>query len=124
MKTILLWDLRFPDRKPARLTVEDTIASAAVRSGAATAANPAEAGILAAGGPLDPSMLTEVVLQHGFAGATRRVFLPYSAVLVGALAGVLASIGTPIPAEPTPTPSAFMFRRTQFFTTPFFGATA
>lgn len=108
MKTILLWDPRFPDRRPARLTVEDTVASAAVRAGVAAAANPAEAGALSAGGALDPTMLTEVVLQHGNGGTTRRVFLPYSVVMVGALAGVLASIGTPIAGgvTPTPTPSA------------------
>ncbi|MDD1450803.1 hypothetical protein NHF48_007280 [Sphingomonas sp. H160509] len=111
MKTILLWDPRFPDRRPARLTLEDTVASAAVRSGIATAANPLEAGVLSAGGALDPTMLTEVVIQHGYAGATRRVFLPYSVVMIGALAGILAAIGTPIaggvsPApSPTPTPT-------------------
>ncbi len=105
MKTILLWDPRFPDRRPARLTVEDTVASAAVRAGIAAAANPAEAGALSAGGALDPTMLTEVVLQHGPGTATRRVFLPYSVVMVGAAAGVLAAIGTPIPGGVTPTPT-------------------
>ncbi len=102
MKTILLWDPRFPERHPARLTLEDTVASAAVRSGVATAANPAEAGALSAGGALDPGMMTEVVLQHGFGSLTRRVFLPYSVVMVGAAAGVLASIGTPIAGGATP----------------------
>lgn len=123
MKTILLWDPRFPDRRPARLTVEDTVASAAVRAGVAAAANPAEAGALSAGGALDPTMLTEVVLQHGNGGATRRVFLPYSVVMVGALAGVLAAIGTPIaggvtPAPsptPTPTPSPGIYKAIDFF---------
>lgn len=105
MKTILLWDPRFPDRRPARLTVEDTVASAAVRAGVAAAADPAEAGALSAGGPLDPATLTEVVLQHGTGTSIRRVFLPYSVVLVGAAAGVLASIGTPIPGGVTPTPT-------------------
>jgi len=105
MKTILLWDPRFPDRRPARLTVEDTVASAAVRTGVAAAAHPAEADALSAGGALDPSMLTEVALQHGSGSATRRVFLPYSVVMVSAAAGVLASIGTPIPGGVTPTPT-------------------
>ncbi len=105
MKTILLWDPRFPDRRPSRLTVEDTVASAAVRAGVAAAANPAEAGALSAGGALDPTMLTEVVLQHGSGSATRRVFLPYSVVMVGAAAGVLASIGAPILGGVTPTPT-------------------
>ncbi len=104
MKTILLWDPRFPDRRPARLTVEDAVASAAVRAGVAAAANPAEAGALSEGGALDPTMLTEVVLQHRSGTATRRVFLPYSVVMVGAAAGVLAAIGTPIPGGVTPPP--------------------
>lgn len=106
MKTILLWDPRFPDRKPARLTVDDAVASAAVRSGCAAAANPAEAGILGAGEPLDPTMLTEVVIQQA-SGALRRVFLPYSVVMVGASVGIMASIGTPIAGgvAPTPTPT-------------------
>lgn len=105
MKTILLWDSRFPNRKPARLTVDDAVASAAVRSGCATAANPAEAGILGAGEPLDPTMLTEVVMQQAD-GTLRRVFLPYSVVMVGASVGIMASIGTPIAGgvAPTPTP--------------------
>jgi hypothetical protein len=106
MKTILLWDLRFPANKPVRLTLDDAVASAAVRSGAAAAADPAQSGALNAGGALDPGMLTEVVLQHGVNGtAMSRVFLPYSVVLVGAAAGVLASIGTPIASTPAPTPT-------------------
>ncbi len=105
MKTILLWDPRFPDRRPVRLTLEDTVASAAVRAGVAAAANPAEAGALSAGGALDPGMITEVVLQHGTRNLTRRAFLPYSVVMVGAAAGVLASIGTPITGGVIPTPS-------------------
>jgi hypothetical protein len=54
------------------------------------------------GGALDPGMLTEVVLQHGN-GLTRRAFLPYSVVLVGAAAGVLAAVGNPITGGVTPT---------------------
>jgi len=107
MKTILLWDPRFPDRRPARLTIDDTVASAAVRAGVAAAANPAEAGSLSIGGALDPTMPTEVVLQHGSGKATRRVVLPYSVVMVGASVGIMASIGTPIAGgvAPTPTPT-------------------
>lgn len=120
MKTILLWDPRFPDRHPARLSLEDSVASAAVRAGVAAAANLAEAGTLAAGGPLDPGALTEVALQHGISNAIRRVFLPLSVVAIGAAAGVLAAIGKPI-AGSLPSP---MFQRAQFFATPFFGATA
>ncbi len=104
MKSILLWDPRFPDRRPARLTVDDTVASAAVRAGVAAAANPAEAGSLAAGAAIEPSMLTEVLLQHGLGGDTRRVFLPVSVAVIGALAGVLTAVGTPTSGSVTPTP--------------------
>ena len=104
MKTILLWDPRFPERRPARLSLDDAVASAAVRAGCATAANPAEAGLLGAGEPLDPGMLTEVVVQQAN-GTLRRAFLPYSVVIVGASAGIMASIGTPVPGGFTPTPT-------------------
>ncbi|SEN16691.1 hypothetical protein SAMN05192583_2115 [Sphingomonas gellani] len=104
MKKILLFDNRFPDRKPHRLTVADEVASACVRAGVAAAADPAEAGALAAGGALDPGMLTEVVLQHG-TGQLARVFLPYSVVLVAAGLGLAASIGTPLTGVVTPTPT-------------------
>ena len=107
MKTILLFDPRFPDRKPLRLTVDDAIASAAVRSGVAAAANANEAGTLAAGGPLDAGMLTEVVLQHGANnGGLTRVVMPYSVILVAASLGRAASIGAPLSGvvvSPTPT---------------------
>jgi len=106
MKKILLWDMRFPKRDPIRLNVADTIASAIVRSGVGAAADPADAGALSTGSALDPTMLTEVVLQHGAANnMTARVFLPYSVVLVGAAAGMLASIGTPIAGLPAPLPT-------------------
>lgn len=114
MKKILLWDPRFPDRRPALLTVDDALASAAVRAGVAAAADPAEQGALANGSPLDPGLLTEVVLEHGYQKQLARVMLPYSVILVGALAGVLAAIEYPVvlsgatvaataPAAPTPT---------------------
>jgi len=86
----------------------------------AAAANPADAGTLAAGGALDPGALTEVALQHGLSNAIRRVFLPLSVAAIGAAAGVLAAIGNPIAASVAPP----MFQRAQFFATPFFGATA
>ena len=106
MKKILLWDPRFPDRKPSRLTVDDTVASAAVRAGVAAAADPVDAGALAAGAVLDQGLLTPVLLQHGFQGGLVRVMLPYSVVLVGAAAGVLAGIGTPIAGVVTPNAGA------------------
>ena len=109
MKTILVWDPRFPDSAPARLSVEDTVASAAVRSGIAAAADPAQQGALMVGGPIDGSMLTEVVIQNGTRG-TARVFLPFSVVMIGAAAGVLASIGMPVPGKlgPAPTPASIL----------------
>ncbi len=108
MKTILLWDPRFPDRRPLRFTVEDTVASAAASAGVAAAADPAQAGALSAGAALDPGLVTEVMLQHGSQGTmTRRFFLPFSVVLLGAAAGVLAAIGKPFASgTPTPTPTA------------------
>ncbi len=119
MKTILLWDMRFPDRRPVRLTVEDTVASAAVRAGVAAAANPAEAGSLAAGGPLDSSALAEVVLQHGASNSTRRVFVPSRVAQIGAAAGVLAAVGKPIAggATPTPTPTLQAITSRNFWNT-------
>lgn len=120
MKTILLWDARFPDRRPARLTVEDTVASAAVRAGVAAPANPADAGVLSTGGALDPGLLTEVLLQHGPGGATRRVMLPYSVMLVGAAAGVLVPVKLPITGGVIPTPgptlNALLLSSTSFLT--------
>lgn len=105
MKTILLFDPRFPDRRPTRLRLADELASAAVRSGIAAAANPNEAGALSAGGSLDPASLTPVVVQHGANGdQLARVMLPLSVVMVGAGLGLMASIGTPIAGVPTPTP--------------------
>lgn len=73
---LLLWDARSPNWRPARLTVENTIASAAFRAGVATATNPVEARALSAGGVLDPTMLTDVVLQHGNSGGMSLTFLP------------------------------------------------
>lgn len=91
MKTILLWDPRFPDRRPHRLTVADEIASAAVRAGVAAPADPVDAGILAGGSVLDPGSPTEVVLQHGRAGtAMARVMLPASVVSIGFGLGLIA----------------------------------
>jgi hypothetical protein len=102
MKTILLWDPRFPDRKPARLTLADALASAAVRAGVAAAADPADQGALATGGALDPGLLTEVVVEHGYRQQLARVVLPYAVVLIGAGLGVLASVGSPVAGVATP----------------------
>ena len=100
MKKILLWDPRFPDRRPVLLNLLDELASAAVRSGVAAAADPSEQGALTTGGPLDPGMLTEVVMATAPGRPLVRVMLPYSAVTVGAGLGVLAPIGTPVPGGP------------------------
>ncbi|WP_156361281.1 SGNH/GDSL hydrolase family protein [Sphingomonas sp. Leaf257] len=97
MKTILLFDPRFPLNHPRRLTVADEIASAAVRAGVAAAANPSEAGALATGSPLSQADITEVILQHGATNtALARVFVPLSVAQVGAGLGMLAAVGRPI----------------------------
>lgn len=97
MKTILLFDPRFPLKNPRRLTVADEIASAAVRAGVAAATNPSEAGALAAGAPLSQADMIEVVMQHGAANtALARVFVPLSVAQVGAALGILATVGGPI----------------------------
>ena len=107
MKTILLWDPRFPDRTPSRLTLDDTVASAAVRAGVAAPANPADAATLLTGGPLDGSSLIEVVLQHGVNGdRLARVFVPTSVHQVALVTGKSAPTGrTAQPATGTPAPS-------------------
>jgi hypothetical protein len=104
MKTILLFDARFRDRAPQRLRVADEIASAAVRSGAAAAADPAEHAGLVAGGTLDGGDLTEVVMEVA-GGRLVRAVLPLSVVMVGAQAGKLASIGRAVGGGATPTPT-------------------
>lgn len=97
MKTILLFDPRFPLNNPRRLTVADDLASAAVRAGVAAAANPSEAGALAAGTPLSQADMTEVVMQHGVANnALARVFVPLSVARVGVSLGVVAAVGRSI----------------------------
>jgi len=105
MKTILLFDPRFPLNNPRRLTVADELASAAVRAGVAAAANPSEAGALAAGAPLSQADMTEVVMQHGLTNtALARVFVPLSVALVGASLGILAPVGRQLGGI-APTPS-------------------
>jgi hypothetical protein len=100
MKSILLWDLRFPDRDPLRLTLADEIASAAVRAGVAAAADPAEAGALAQGGALSGADPIDVVLQHGVANERqRRVRVPLSVAQVAAGLGYAAGVDTVIAAD-------------------------
>ncbi len=102
MKTIKLWDIRFPDRPPVRLSVADGLASAMVRAGVAAPVDPAEAGALMAGGALSPADLTEVTLESGNSRRMVRVALPLSVVMIGAGLGVLAAIGAPVAGTPTP----------------------
>lgn len=104
MKTILLWDPRFPERAPDRLRVAHEIASAAVRAGVAAAANPAEHTQLATGAALDRDLVTEVVMETG-SGRLARVTLPFSVVMVGAQLGKLAVIGKPVKVTPGPVPT-------------------
>lgn len=103
MKTILLWDVRFPDRHPALLTLDDTLASACVRAGAAAAANPAEQGVLAAGGALDPAGSVEVVVEVAPVKRVVRVIVPASVAAIGVGLGIMAPVGgPPIPSNPPP----------------------
>lgn len=93
MKTILLWDPRFPDRKPTRLMLDDALASACVRAGVAAAADPSEQGALATGAPIDPGSLVEVIVQHGPPQRITRVVMPAAVVAVGAALGICAPVG-------------------------------
>lgn len=106
MKTILLWDLRFPMRAPTRLTLDDALASACVRAGVAAAADPAEQGALSAGAALDPGAPVEVVVQHGPPQRLARVIVPASVAAVGVGLGICAPTGDPIDgAAPPVTPA-------------------
>jgi hypothetical protein len=91
VKTILLWDMRFPERRPSRLTVADAVASACVRAGVAAAADPAESGTLASGAAISAANLVEMLLQHGVAGQRlSRVALPLAVAQVAVAAGLAA----------------------------------
>lgn len=87
MKNILLWDPRFPQRAPSRLLLSDTLASACVRSGIATAANPAEAGALAVGVAISPADLVLVVAWNPITHEPQRVYLPSAVAAIGVAAG-------------------------------------
>jgi hypothetical protein len=93
MKTILLWDPRFPARSPARLTLPDDIASACVRAGVAASADPSLQSALAAGIGLSPAAPVEVQLQHGNVPKLARVILPLSVAQLAIAAGIAAPIG-------------------------------
>jgi hypothetical protein len=107
MKTILLWDRRFPERRPRRLILADAIASAAVRAGVAAPANPGDYPTLAAGGALSADNPVEIMLQHGpMAASLARVMVPMAVALVAIAAGTAASIGPAPVVAPVTVPIA------------------
>ncbi len=106
MKKILLWDMRQPGSNPARLEIDDAIASACVRAGVATAADPAEAGALGAGAAIDPANPTEIVIWSGVAQRVRRVVVPSAVAALALAAGVAVLPGGAVTAGGTPTPVA------------------
>ena len=106
MKKILLWDMRQPRSSPARLEIDDAIASACVRAGVATAADPAEAGALGAGAAIDPANPTEIVIWSGLAKHVRRVVVPAAVASLALAAGVAVLPGGAVTAGGTPTPVA------------------
>ncbi len=103
MTKILLWDPRFPARDPAQVDLAPAVASALVRSGVATTADPGQAGALASGGALDPGSPTEVVIEEGPLRRLLRLVLPASAATIAVAAGIAAAIGTSLSSGPVNT---------------------
>ncbi len=99
MKTILLWDLRFPLAAPVLLTIADEVASAFVRAGVAAAADPADAGALAAGAPIDPAEPTGIVIWSGWPPRPVHVVVPRAAAAAAIDAGVAAIGGGDTPSK-------------------------
>jgi hypothetical protein len=108
MKKILLWDPRQPAANPTRLEIDDAIASAAARAGVA-AADPADAGPLAVGAPVDPANPTEVIIWSGITRISRRVFVPLAVAALAVQAGAAVLPGGAMlgSGTPTPTPTGF-----------------
>ncbi|WP_380873579.1 hypothetical protein ACFB49_42400 [Sphingomonas sp. DBB INV C78] len=106
MKTILLWDPRNAILAPKRLTLPDEVASAAVRSGLAAAANPGDQGALQVGGAVDPANLREVAIQHGVVPDMARVWLPEAVIAVAAPLGIVSMISGSLPSGVAPTLAA------------------
>lgn len=123
MKQILLWDPRLPDAAPRRLTVDDRIASAAVRAGVAAPVDQRDFAELSAGGPLAAGDPVEVTLQVGVVPRMVRVMLPSAVAAIAEQFALAASVrrpiggGTPTPT-PTPTPSQPVAVPSGFFATP------
>lgn len=105
MKTILLWDQRYPDRPPHRMSVNDTFASAMVRAGLAAPIDPADFATLNVGGALDLSTPTEIALEDSVSKRMRRIYVPASVAAIAVSLGVGASTGRAISATPAPTPN-------------------
>lgn len=99
MKKILLWDPRQPSADPVRLEIDDTVASACVRAGVAAAADPADAGALAAGGSLSGESPTEIILWSTVLKIARRVVVPLAVATIAVQVGAaVIPGGFPLPA--------------------------
>ncbi|MDO7841060.1 hypothetical protein [Sphingomonas immobilis] len=99
MKKILLWDPRFPARDPLRLNVDDAVAGAMVRSGAAAPADQADASLYA-GPAVSSAYPVETALAHGASGQRiTHVTVPLAVAQLAEAAGLAARIPiTPVAA--------------------------
>ncbi|MBB5696993.1 hypothetical protein [Sphingomonas yantingensis] len=110
MKQILLWDPRLPDAAPRRLTVDDRIASAAVRAGVAAPVDQRDFAELSAGGPLAAGDPVEMTLQVGVVPRMVRVMLPSAVAAIAEQFALAASVRRPIGGgTPTPTPTPTIY---------------
>jgi Predicted xylanase/chitin deacetylase len=99
MKKILLWHPYRPDAAPARLEIDDTIASACVRAGVAAAADPAEAGALSAGGLISAENPVEIIMWTTVHKIARRVMVPIAVAIMAVQAGAAVTPeGRPLPS--------------------------
>ncbi|HEY0219950.1 MAG TPA: hypothetical protein VGC26_09335 [Afipia sp.] len=103
MKTILIWDPRFPARVPTQLTLEDDIASACYRAGIASAVNPSDQVALAAGPALSPLGAVEVVIQSGARNEMVQMTLPLEVAQFAIASGRAAAVGGVIGVLNVPT---------------------
>ncbi len=100
MKTILLWDGRFPNQPPLRLDLQDAVADACVRAGAAAYADPLQGG--PSGQPLSGLAPVVVALSNGNSGGVTRVVLPLEVAQIAIAAGIASPIGGRVTALNTP----------------------
>lgn len=104
MKTILIWSP--PLSEPKRVTVDDTIASAAVRAGVATPVDPRDLGPLSAGGAVSPD--NPVMIALGQVEGERKFMVRLA--VPSAVASIAFGLGAAAPVQagapaPTPTPT-------------------